>query len=122
MSSHPDAEMIHARQLASAARAPQTRGIAGPRAVVGRTRSGVWSRVGRTVAAVGVCLGATAAVAINAANAHPRPGKALRHITAQQLAREISALESEGYVPSSCTVDGTRLRDFRTGEYVTISW
>jgi hypothetical protein len=44
------------------------------------------------------------------------------HVSAQQLAGEIRAFEAKGYVPTSCIVGGTLMRNYRTGQSVTVRW
>jgi hypothetical protein len=42
------------------------------------------------------------------------------HPSAQQLTREITALERKGYVPTACTVSGTLMKNYSTGQSVTV--
>jgi hypothetical protein len=44
------------------------------------------------------------------------------HVSAQQLAREIRAFEAKGYVPTACIMGGTLMRNYRTGQSVTVKW
>jgi hypothetical protein len=73
-------------------------------------------RVGRLVAVLGVCLTAGTAVAVGSAPPNHHGG----HLSAQQLEREIKGWEAKGYVPVACTVNGTLLRNYRTGQSVTV--
>jgi hypothetical protein len=92
------------------------------RNAVDRRRS-VRHRVLEMVSAVGVCVVAGTVVTVSSAHSNPRPLKQpAAHVSAQQLAREIRVLEAKGYVPTSCTVGGTLLRNYSTGQSVTVSW
>jgi hypothetical protein len=89
----------------------------------GNRHRSVKHRIGQVVAALCVCVAAGTAVTVSDAhsNRHPTKGHA-GHLSAQQLAREIRAFEAKGYVPTSCTVSGTLMRDYSTGQSVTIKW
>jgi hypothetical protein len=43
-------------------------------------------------------------------------------VSARQLAWEIRAFEAKGYVPTSCIVGGTLMRNYSTGQSVTVKW
>lgn len=90
------------------------------RATVGRHRS-VKHRIVQVVAALGAC--AATGTAVTVSNAHPGQlavKQQAGHVSAQKIAREIRAYEAKGYVPTSCTVSGTLMRNFRTGQSVTV--
>ena len=87
-----------------------------------RSRRSVKSRVGRIAAAAGVCLAATTAVTVTGAFASQRPVQAGGHVSAQQVNRQIRALELKGYTPSQCTRQGTLLLNSRTGKTALVSW
>lgn len=72
------------------------------------------------VAAVGICLAATAAATDGAAHATPGSVKAAGHAALQQPAREMAALHAKGYTPEACTVLGTLMRNDRTGQSVIV--
>ena len=92
------------------------------RPAVNRHR-GVRYRVVQLVAGLGVCLAAGTAVAVSDAHSNQRPMmQHARHVSAQQLAREIRTFEAKGYVPTSCTVGGTLMRNYSTGQSVTVKW
>jgi hypothetical protein len=48
--------------------------------------------------------------------------RADHHVPAQQLAQELRALRAKGFVQRSCTVGGTKVTNFATGESMTVSW
>lgn len=76
---------------------------------------------GRVVATVGVCAAAATAITVGEAHSNQRPvQQRAGHLSAQQLARKIHTLETKGYVPTSCTVNGTLLRNDSTGRSVTV--
>jgi hypothetical protein len=78
-------------------------------------------RLVRTAAVLGVCGAAGTAVAVSNAQSHqPHMTQNAAHVSAQRYAREIRAFETKGYVPTSCTVSGTLMRNYRTGKSVTV--
>jgi uncharacterized protein (DUF2126 family) len=79
-------------------------------------------RLVQAVAALGVCLAAGTAVTVSEAHSNQRAMSQHGHVSAQQLAREIRRFEAKGYVPTSCTVSGTLMRNYSTGESVTVKW
>jgi hypothetical protein len=83
-------------------------------------RRPVRQHFGQVASAVAVCVAATIAVTTGGAPANPRTVKASGHVSAQQFAREIRALEAKGYLPASCTIGGTLMRNYRTGQLVTV--
>ena len=92
------------------------------RTTVERHRS-VKHRLGQVVATVGVCVAAGTAVTVSDAHSNQPPVKQhAGHVSAQQLAREIRALEAKGYVLTSCIVGGTLMRNYSTGQSVTVKW
>jgi hypothetical protein len=92
------------------------RGTGGRRPRVGR-------RLGQAAAGLGVCLAASIVVTVSGAHANPPVVKhGAQHVSARQLARETRALEAKGYQPAACTVRGTLMRNYRTGQSVTIEW
>ena len=118
MSSHLNAEPIRARQNEIAAPTAQVQSIHEARATVTRSGRSVPRRLGKFAAVVGVCVAATTAVTMNVATATPRPANA---VSAKKLAQETRALERHGFVPTSCTVGGTRFRNYATGQSVTLA-
>jgi hypothetical protein len=84
-------------------------------------RRTVLYRLGRAAAALGVCLAVVITLTVNGAHANPRPAKP-GHLSAKQLARDIRALEAKGYVPAACTIHGTLMRNFSTGQSLTLAW
>jgi hypothetical protein len=84
-------------------------------------RPSVKERAGHVAAALGVCIAATTAVALSGAHLNQRPAE--QHggpVSAQQIAREIRVLEAKGYVPTACTINGTLMRNYHTGQSVTV--
>lgn len=92
------------------------------RTAVNRRRT-IKYRLAQAVAVLGVCSAAGTAVTVSAAQSNQRPIKQqAAHVSAQQIARQIRAFEAKGYVPSSCTVSGTLMRNYSTGQSVTVKW
>jgi hypothetical protein len=73
-------------------------------------------RAVNTVAALGVCIAAATGVAISEASAHQSAPRQGTEVSMRQLQREISALNSVGFVATSCEPGGTRMKNFRTGQ------
>ncbi len=86
-------------------------------------RRSVKSRLIQLVSVLGVCVAAGTAVTVSDAHPTQRPVKqhAVR-VSAQHVAREIRAFQAKGYVPTACTVSGTLLRNYTTGQSVTVEW
>jgi hypothetical protein len=80
------------------------------------------TRLGQTIAVLGVCLAAATGVTITGAHAKPHPAKAANAQSAEQLARDIAALEAKGYVQASCTAAGMLMRDYHTGRSALVRW
>jgi hypothetical protein len=62
---------------------------------------------------------------VTASAAHSNQRLAKQHsvrVSAHQLAREIRTFQARGYVPTACTVDGTLMRNYTTGQSVTVAW
>jgi hypothetical protein len=80
-------------------------------------------RLFQAVAMLAVCCAAGTAVTVSEAHSNQRPmTQHAGHISAQQREREIRALEVHGYVPAACTVSGTLMRNYSTGQSVTVKW
>ena len=78
-------------------------------------------RLFQVVAVLTVSGVAGTAVTVSDAHSSHRPMKEhAGHLSAHLLMREISALERKGYVPTACTVSGTLMRNYTTGQSVTI--
>lgn len=78
-------------------------------------------RLVQAAAVLAVSGAAGTAVTVSDARSNQRPLRAhAGHPSAQQLMREISALERKGYVPTACTVDGTLMKNYSTGQSVTV--
>ena len=122
MSPHQHYEIARSRQQEIVSSA-----INSHRADAGRIqasrRPSVRHRVGQFAAVLGVCVAAgTAVTAVDAqSNQHPSKQHA-GHVSAQQLARRIRALEAKGYVQTSCTVGGTLMTNYTTGQSMTVAW
>lgn len=119
MSPHLHHEIARARQREIAAstvaahHAREVRRTSGP-------RRRVIQHFGRAVAALGVCLAIPIAVTVDGALASPGSVKSGGRVSAQKYAGEIRALEAKGYTPTACAVDGTLMRNFRSGRSVTV--
>lgn len=79
-------------------------------------------RARRSIAALGLCVAATTAVAITDASAHPARANRNNHVSAAQLQREIRALTAVGFVATSCEVNGTLMENYSTNQSVLLSW
>jgi hypothetical protein len=122
MSSQLQYQMARARQQEIASRAIHAHHQSDARAT-GGGRQPVGRRLGQAIGGLGVCLAASIALTVSGAHANPPAAKqGGKHISAQQLARETRALEAKGYTPVACTVNGTLMRNYRTGRSVTIEW
>ena len=119
---HPHYQIARGRQHEIAARTIHPHHVHESRASADRTRHSVSSRVGQTVAALGVCLAVTTTATVSGACAGPGAAQANGRVSAPQLNREIRALEAKGYVQWQCTTHGTLMRNPRTGRLVTVSW
>jgi hypothetical protein len=78
-------------------------------------------RLSRGVAAFSVCVAVPIAVTAVGARANPSSMRYGGPVSASQYASETRALEANGYVPTSCTVRGTLMRDYLTGRSVTVT-
>ena len=87
----------------------------------GDGRRSIRHRLVQVMATLGVCVAAGSVVAVSDAQSNQRPIKQhAGHVSAQQLAREYRSLEAKGYVPTSCTVSGTLMRNYSTGQSLTV--
>ena len=86
-----------------------------------QSRRSIKFRIGRAVAAVGVCAAISTALAAGGAPANPGPADHGTHVSARQFSEEIRTLERKGYMQSSCTINGTEMRNPSTGQVVTVS-
>ncbi|HEY1519417.1 MAG TPA: hypothetical protein VGF91_23510 [Solirubrobacteraceae bacterium] len=78
-------------------------------------------RLVQMAATLGVLVVAGTAVTVSDARSTHNPMKQHAvHLSAQQLAREIRVLEHKGYVPTACTVSGTLMRNYSTGQSTTV--
>lgn len=120
MSPHLHYEIARARQNEIVSRAINSHRSQTKRAAVNWHRS-VMHRLVQMAAALAVCLAAGTAVTVSDAHSTQRPmTQHAVNVSAQQLAREIRAFEHKGYVPSACTVSGTLMRNYTTGQSVTV--
>jgi hypothetical protein len=83
-----------------------------------RIRRHAW----KAVAVLGVCVAAITGTAISDASAHPEAAKQRTHVSARQLQREMNALNSVGFVASSCEVGGTLMTNYSTNQSVLLTW
>jgi hypothetical protein len=115
-------QIARGRQHEIVSRALNSQRRHAPRPTAERHHS-VKHRLGRIVAALGVCVAAGTAVTVSDAHPNQRPiEQHAGHVSAHQLAREIHTFEAKGYVPTSCTVSGTLMRNYSTGQSVTVKW
>jgi hypothetical protein len=122
MSPHLHYQIARARQQEIASRASDSYRSHATRRTVNRQR-GVKHRLAQVAAALVVCATAGTAVAFSDAHPHQRPIKQQTvHVSPKQLANEIRTFEAKGYVPTSCTVSGTLMRNYSTGQSVTVNW
>lgn len=78
-------------------------------------------RLFQAVTVLTVCGAAGTAVTVSDAHSNQRPMKEhAGHLSPQRLMREISALERKGYVPTACTVSGTLMENYSTGQSITV--
>lgn len=79
-------------------------------------------RLATAIATLGVCAAASTAVVITDASAHPQSRTSGRHASAAQLQREMHALQTVGFVASSCRVDGMMMTNYSTNQTVVLAW
>jgi hypothetical protein len=77
-------------------------------------------RIAAVVVPVGACLAATATLMVSGAHANPAPNGS--QTLSQRVAHETRVLEAQGYVPTSCVVGGTLMRNFHTGRTALVRW
>jgi hypothetical protein len=115
-------EITRARQQEITSRAMNSCRTHAPRNTVNRRRS-LKHRLGQVVATLAVFVAAGTAVTVSDAHSNQHPTKLHDgHVSAPQLAQKIRAFEAKGYVPTSCTVSGTLMRNYSTGQSVTVEW
>jgi len=112
------AETIRARREEIASRTIQPHDVS---AAVGRPGGRIRGRARRAVAALGVCVAATTAMAITDASANSSRTSRHTHLSAAQLEREIRALNTVGFVATSCEVGGMLMTNYSTGQSVLLS-
>jgi phosphoribosyl-dephospho-CoA transferase len=131
MYSHLYTQMIRTEQEQIAARAIN-RHVQDVPAVTASRRGGV-RRAGNAIAVFGVCVAAITGVAVSNASGQSSAQQGIQvsaqsgaqqriHVSAQQLRRETSALESVGFVPTSCEVGGTLMTNERTKQSLLLPW
>ena len=121
MSPHLNYQIAHARQQEIATGTIRAHHAADVHRRTARQSSGARIRLVRRVVALGTCLAATTALTVGGAHASSRPVQASGRISAAQLAREIRALEANGYVQWQCTSSGTLMRNSQ-GDVVNLHW
>ena len=122
MSPQQNYEIARARQQEIVDQAVNPHRSHSRRTGVSRRRT-IRYRLVQAAAVLGVCGAAGSAVTVSAAHSNQRPiEQRAAHVSAQQIAREIRAFEAKGYVPSACTVSGTLMRNYSTGQSVTVIW
>jgi hypothetical protein len=89
---------------------------------VDRRRS-IKYRLVQIISVLSVCVAAATAVNVSDAHSTPRPVQQHAvHVSARQLMREIRTFQSQGYVPTACTVSGTLMRNYTTDQSVTVAF
>ena len=122
MSPYSHYEIARARQQEIVSRALNSHYRHATRTTVSGHRS-VRHRLVQAAAALGTFVAAASAVTVSEAHSSQSPIKRqASHISAQQLAREIRAFEAKGFVPTACIVRGTLMRNYSTGQSVTVTW
>jgi hypothetical protein len=122
MSPYLHYEIARSRQQEMVGRALNSHRRDATRTTADRHR-GVKHRLVQVVAALAVFVAAGCAVTVSDAHSNQRPmNQQAGRMSAQQLAREIRAFEAKGYVPTSCIVGGTLMRNYGTGQSVTVKW
>ncbi len=120
MSPYLHYEIARSRQHEMARRAINCHRSHTMRTAVNWQRS-VKHRLVQVAAALGVLVVAGTAVTVSDAHSIQSPTKQHAvHLSAQQLVREIRAFEHKGYVPTACTVSGTLMRNYSTGQTVIV--
>jgi hypothetical protein len=120
MSPHLHYEIARARQQEMVDRAINSRRSHFRRTAINRHRT-IKYRLVHAVAVLGVCASAGTAVTVSDAHSTQRSMRQhAAHVSAAQVAREIRGFEAKGYVPASCTVSGTLMRNYSTGQSVTV--
>jgi hypothetical protein len=74
------------------------------------------------IAAISMCVAATAGITIGSASANPRPKNPSSHVSARSLQREMRTLRAQGFVATSCRVDGTLMTNYSTNQSVLVKW
>jgi hypothetical protein len=120
MSPHQHYEIARARQQEIVSNATNSHRGDHRRTRIKRHRTFRY-RVLQAVAVLAVSGAAGTAVTVSDAqsNQHPMKERAGQP-SAQQLMREISALERKGYVATACTVSGTLMTNYSTGQSVMV--
>jgi len=122
MSPHLHYEIVRTGQSEIAAHTLHAHHANDLRATADRRHRPLTSRIGKAVAAVGVCVAATGVVTVNGAFANQKTGHTGRQVSAAHLSQNMHVLESEGYLPYQCTRKGTMMRNSRTGRFELVSW
>jgi hypothetical protein len=111
--------VIQAQQEEIAARARNHRQVWDVRAGVPSGSARNRRRAGKAIAALAVCVATTGVVATSNAGARASDRS---HVSAGQLQREIKALNSAGFVATSCEVDGTEMTNYATNQSLLLTW
>jgi hypothetical protein len=116
------AQTIRAGQDENADRATQSHRNDDQRSGTTSRSRRIVRRAAKTVAVLGVCIAAITGVTISSASAHPAAASQHTNVSARQLQREMHALNSVGFVASSCEVGGTRMTNYSTNQSVLLPW
>jgi hypothetical protein len=110
-------DMIRTRQEEIASRTIHPHDVQDVGAAAGRPSG----RARRAIATLGVCVAAASAVAITDASANPQRTNRHTRVSAAQLAREIRAFNTVGFVATSCEAGGTLMTNYSTGQSLLLS-
>lgn len=115
MYSQLHAPMIQTQQEEIATRASRRHELQSADSTATARTSKVRRGAGKAIAVLGVCAAITG-VAVSDASARQSGMMRRTQVSARQLVREIRALESVGFVPTSCEVRGTLMTNPGTGQ------
>lgn len=110
------AQMIRTQQEQIAARAIHRQEAQNVSAATACRSERVRRRAVTAIAALGLGIAAATGVGISDASARQSGAQQGVHVSSQQLQREISALNSVGFVATSCEAGGMRMKDYSTNQ------
>ena len=111
-------QMMQTQQDEIAAHASQHQHVRDLRAA--SHRGPIRRGAGKAIVALGVCAAVATVMAVSDASARQAAPQQRVHVSARQLQREINALNSVGFVATSCEVGGTRMKNYSTNQSVLL--